>query len=126
MNIFGTKAPIQQRLVSVICAIKEHDYCLREKNVACTCSCHYAPDWIVEGDRLVDFAFKLWEISGSLPAMDDDVREKIFRDLITAAEGTVNFEGLTADEIATRLRFTLSQTKSWSARDTRERLGLED
>lgn len=126
MNIFGTPAPIEQRLVSVICAIKEHDYCLRDKNVACTCSCHYAPDWIVEGDRLVDFAFKLWEISNALPKMDAKARDKIFLDLITAAEGTVNFEGLTAAEIATRLRFTLNQKNSWSARDTRQRLGLED
>lgn len=123
MNIFGTPAPIEQRLVSVICAIKEHDYCLRDKNVTCTCSCHYAPDWIYEGDRLVDFAFKLWEISNALPKMTAKSRDKIFLDLITAAEGTVNFEGLTATEIANLLRVPLSRDY-WSQRETKNYLGL--
>jgi hypothetical protein len=123
MNIFGTPAPVEQRLVSVICAIKEHDYCLREKNVACTCSCHYAADWIVEGDSLVDFAFKLWEIAGALPKMKRISRDKIILDLIISAEGTVNFEGLKPTEIANLLSVPLSRDY-WSARETKNFLGL--
>lgn len=123
MNILETPAPTVQRLVSVICAIKEHDYCIREKNVTCTCSCHYAPDRIFEGTRLVDFAFKLWEIANELPEMDAGPRAMIFLDLITSAEGTVDFEGLKAIEIANLLRVPLSRDY-WSQRETKNYLGL--
>lgn len=121
MNTYGSQVPTLTRPISVICSINEHEYC-NLKRYDCTCSCHFQ-DRIIGGQGAVDFAFALWEIDKDLYALKDDARDEVFLKLITSAQETIDFNGLTPTEVHEHLKDILHQ-RDWSYSRTQEALGF--
>lgn len=122
MNTFGSQVPTKTRPISVICSIEEHDYCNIKRHDSCSCACHFQ-NRVVGGQGAVDFAFALWELDKDLHEVEEDARNEVFLKLITSAQETIDFNGLTVTEVHDRLKEILHQ-RDWSYSRTQEALGF--
>jgi len=108
---------LPKRNLTVICGIGKHRYCSQDiLDRGCDCSCHFTEEF---RNDFNSFAFSLWHIGRATRFMEDEERDAHILILIKAAHGTVDLDGLSAEDYLARIKPTVNRDY-WSARETDE------
>jgi len=112
-------AKLPERRVSILCSIDNHIYCdkaiLGDRPMHCGCTCHTEA---VTDSSFLSFAYSFYLVGGALNMLfDEGLKQARLLALIEDAQGTVNFQGLSSQEVLARFSGTLSHSY-WSQAET--------
>lgn len=127
MDTTQTKRPT--RSIHIFCEIDRHEYCSRDRvrDGFCECSCHFDTK-ISYSKHLGEMAYAFFELERSLKdtPLSQNERQERYLMLIEAADGTVDFEGRSAEGVLAALEGTLQRAREgyWSMGQTLEDFGM--
>jgi len=115
-----TAAKLPERRVSILCSIDNHIYCdkaiLGDRPLSCDCTCHTEA---VTDSSFAAFGYYFSLVGSALDLGFYDEADKQARllALIEDAQGTVDFRGLSSQEVLAKFSGTLNRN-GWSRAET--------